>query len=84
MLILGADMNAKLIEQGQGEEDGIGKHVFGTDETLREGDGVEENRNMLKEFLIETKTILTNTFFQKRPENQVTYKIDKLSGNTPL
>ena len=54
-------MNAKLVERGGAESEGIGQHVFGEGHNEREAEGVEDNRNLLKETLIDAKPQRTNT-----------------------
>ena len=80
MVIIGADMNTRLVSPGSQDEEGIGPYIFGHGEELSEGTGVEENRNFLKQTLIDTKTILMNTFFKKQPDQLITYKLDKTIG----
>ena len=38
---------------------------------------------MLQDFIINHEYILANTFYKKRPESQITYKIKKTIGNQP-
>ena len=61
MLIIGADMNIKFLEPGATEEEGVGPHVFDAGEA-QEGEGVERSRYLLRETLIDTQTMLANTF----------------------
>ena len=77
-------MNAKLIDPGE-QDDGIGPHIFGQGQHINreEGQGVEENRFRLQEYLITTKTTLANTLFPKRPQGLITYRLDKTAGNEP-
>ena len=84
ILYIGSDMNAKLIDPGDGD-DGIGPHIFGQDPNVNreEGQGVEDNRARLQEYLIDTKTTLANTLFPKTPQCLITYKSDKTAGNEP-
>ena len=84
ILYIGADMNAKLNDPGS-YEDGIGPHIFGVGRPSdrEEGTGVEDNRQRLYEYLVSTKTTLANTLFQKRPQNLITYRLDKSIGNEP-
>ena len=70
-------MNAKLKDEGDNNINGVGKYIFDPHARVTEGNGVEENRNMLHEFLSTTNTILANTFYDKPPQRQVTYKMDK-------
>ena len=78
MVIIGADMNARILEPGSNPSDGIGPYVFGSDTpTIKEAPGVDDNRQLLQDFLIRTNTTLTNTYFKKRPEHQITYRVDK-------
>ena len=49
---------------------------------LREGEGLEDSRYRLQEYLI-TNTILTNTVSPKQPQELLTYKLDKTAGNCP-
>ena len=67
-MFIGGDLNAKFREEDIDPPNGIGQHIFGKDQTLQEGEGVEDNRNRLTEFLTETKTILANTFYYKKPQ----------------
>ena len=83
ILIVGADMNAKLLQAGEGPEEGVGPHIFGEGHTLREGKGVEDNSDTVLDFLTQTQTTLTNTLFQKLPQHLITYKLDKTAGNQP-
>lgn len=83
VLVIGADMNAKLNEAGDGGEEGIGKHVFGLGHEVEEGEGVPESRQMLQEFLIDLQMSLANTLFDKPPQKLITYKLDKSAGNEP-
>ena len=82
---IGADMNAKLTEPGDTPEDGVGQYIFGTDGTtdVQEGAGVEENRHLVQDSLNSTRTVLTNTFFRKQPENQFTYRMDQTARTEP-
>ena len=78
MVIIGADMNARILEPGSNPSDGIGPYVFGSDTpTIKEAPGVDDNRQLLQDFLIRTNTTLTNTYFKKRPEHQITDRVDK-------
>jgi hypothetical protein len=70
-------MNAKLIEAGDADEDGIGLFVFGTGQAIGDGDGVEENRSMLQELFVDTNMLLANTYFCKQPSEHITYTLDK-------
>ena len=45
MVIVGADMNTKLVSPGNQDEEGIGPYIFGYGEEISEGTGVEESRN---------------------------------------
>ena len=83
MVIVGADMNTKFREPGTIEEEGVGPYIFGQGTEIEEGAGVEESRNLLKETLIDTNTLLINTYFKKVPEQQITYKLDKQAGTQP-
>ena len=54
-MYIGADINAKLLHPGDGDE-GIGQHVFTEGaEGMREGTGVEDNRYRMQEYLTKTK-----------------------------
>ena len=46
MVIIGADMNTKLIAPGNQDEEGIGPYIFGYGEQISEGTGVEESSNL--------------------------------------
>ena len=75
-------MNAKLIHPGD-IEDGYGPHIFGQGQKVEEGQGVEDDRYRLQEYLIRTRTVLANTLFHKQPEQLITYKLDKTLGDAP-
>ena len=66
LMYSGADLNAKRLHPGDGTE-GIGPNILTSPHTLREGEGVEDSRYRLQEYLIHTNTILTNTVFPKQP-----------------
>ena len=48
MVVIGADMNTKLIAPGNQDEEGIGPYIFGYGEETSEGTGVEESRHLFK------------------------------------
>mgnify|MGYP003333738739 CR=1 FL=1 len=50
-------------------EDGVGPYIFGLNQEITEGEGVEENRNMLYEFLVNSHTVLANTYYKKNYNN---------------
>ena len=75
-----ADMNAKLRYPGDLTE-GIGAYVLRPKVYTREGEGVEDSRYRMQEYLIRTKAILTNTTFPKQNQELITYNIDKTKGN---
>ena len=71
MTIIGADVNATLIEPGMIEEAGIGSHILKEGQQVQEGEGAEDNRCILREPPIDTSSILMNTYFhyvQKVPD----------------
>ena len=82
-VFIGGDMNAKFREEDIDIANGIGPHIFGKDQKLQEGEGVEDNRNRLTELLTTTKTMLTNTYYYKQPQYQITYNIDKAAATEP-
>lgn len=83
IMYIGSDMNAKLQHGGDIEEEGYGPHIFGEGHPVTEGQGVEDNRFRLQDYLIKCKTVLANTLFPKRPERLITYRIDKTAGTAP-
>ena len=82
IMYIGSDLNAKLIHPGELEE-GYGQYIFKEGPPVSEGQGVEDNRFRLQEYLLKTKTVLANTLYPKKPEQLITYKLDKASGNGP-
>ena len=67
-------MTAILTDTKDTTADAAGQCDFRMGRQLRAGAGVEDSRHSSLDFLIYTTTVLTNTFFDKRPENQVTYR----------
>ena len=69
-------MNAKFKEV-EDPHTGIGPHMFGKDDIIGEGEGLEGHRLRLMEFLASIKMILANTFVHKRPQYKITNRLDK-------
>ena len=79
-------MDAGLKEPGNITEDGIGLYIFGSDgaTTVQEGAGVEDNRHLLQDLLICTKTVLTNTFSENSQRIKSSTDWEKKPEQTPL
>ena len=83
------DFNAALHHRKEGEEDVVGQRVFGKGiqflETKedRTPDNFIDNREHLTTITRATNTVIANTFFQKNPENKITYKAMATDNGPP-
>ena len=69
LFIAGAGMNAKLLHTQDGPELGVGDHIFGEGHDLKEGQGVEDDRNRLLNYSTNTTANLPALPFANNHNN---------------
>ncbi len=76
MLIIGGDMNAKLISLTEEEQTIFGRHYLEAPEGILETTCTQtlDNRRLFMDWIRDEKMFICNTHFRKRPQKLITHK----------